>query len=157
MNMLRHIAQNNGVVTDGNLRMIQELVDFLPQNSIKTSQTEFRKLVAVATPSNDFHNPFLSEEEAVQQPVQRILFPSTPVPRKRSRLIDELEAEEDSELDAGQATRLPVDYPYIIEDMWTVDGEKVEVSVLCAANQAVPVYSTEVAQVCIGQIPRIGH
>lgn len=31
MNMLRHIAQNNGVVTDDNLRMIQELVYFLPK------------------------------------------------------------------------------------------------------------------------------
>lgn len=113
MNMLRHIAQNNGVVTDGNLRMIQELVDFLLQNSINTFQTEFRKLVAEATPSNDFHNPFLLEQETAQQPVQRILFPSTPLPRKRSRLIDELEAEEDSDLDIGRATRLPIDYPYI--------------------------------------------
>ncbi|KAK4080633.1 hypothetical protein Trihar35433_1738 [Trichoderma harzianum] len=108
MNMLRHIAQNNGVVTDGNLRMIQELVDFLLQNSINTFQTEFRKLVAEATPSNDFHNPFLLEQETAQQPVQRILFPSTPLPRKRSRLIDELEAEEDSDLDIGRATPKPM-------------------------------------------------
>ncbi|KAL6797633.1 hypothetical protein GGI42DRAFT_355670 [Trichoderma sp. SZMC 28013] len=78
INMLRHIAQNNGVVTDGSLRMIQELVDFLPQNSINTFQNEFRKLVAEAIPSNYFHNPFLPEEEAAQQPVQRILFPSMP-------------------------------------------------------------------------------
>ncbi|OPB38617.1 hypothetical protein A0O28_0017230 [Trichoderma guizhouense] len=111
MNMLRHIAQNNGVVTNGNLRMIQELVDFLPQNSINTFQTEFRKLVAEATPSNGFYNPFLPEQETAQQSVQRILFPSTPLPRKRSRLIDELEAEEDSDLGVGRATHSPINYP----------------------------------------------
>ncbi|KAK0763874.1 hypothetical protein N5P37_003264 [Trichoderma harzianum] len=55
-----------------------------------------------ATPSNDFHNLFLLEQETAQQSVQGILYPSTPLPRKRSRLIDELEAEEDSDLDVGR-------------------------------------------------------
>ncbi|KAL7804599.1 hypothetical protein V8C43DRAFT_320918 [Trichoderma afarasin] len=92
------------------------------------------------------------DEEDFQQIKQfRRLFNLTPTPNQRKkprlRLIDELEAEEDSDLDVGRrATRLSIDYPYIIQDMWTVDGERVIVSVLYAANQALPLYSVEVAQ-----------
>ncbi|KAM6481514.1 hypothetical protein HDV62DRAFT_85631 [Trichoderma sp. SZMC 28011] len=104
-------------------------------------------------PSGGLRNRWLEEEqEAAPLPVQRRLFgeASTPSRKRPSSLLQELQAEDESEHeDAGRVrgnARDQSEMPYILEDCWEVAGESIPVSVLCANGQALPLRDTDVAK-----------
>ncbi|KAK0763873.1 hypothetical protein N5P37_003263 [Trichoderma harzianum] len=116
-------------------------------------RVQLGNLVQGENPSGGLRNTWLEEEEeAASPPVQRRLFggATTPSRKRPSSLLQELQAEDESEHeDAGRVrgqAREQFEMPYILEDCWEVAGEKIRVSVLYANGQALPLRDTDVAK-----------
>ncbi|KAL7916304.1 hypothetical protein GGI35DRAFT_432570 [Trichoderma velutinum] len=92
------IVKNEGNITVRDLGLIKELVKFIQPDTMNSFGKGFRELSKQPTPSGGLSNPFLPKEKGTQpQPVKRSLSRKVPAetPKKRSRLLEELEAEEE--------------------------------------------------------------
>ncbi|KAL6830196.1 hypothetical protein V8C40DRAFT_273832 [Trichoderma camerunense] len=153
MNTVRHLVQNGGILEGRDLQLAQELVDYISEDNMEQFRIQLGNVVQGDTPSGGLRNSWLEEEEEAASPsVQRILFgEATTSSRKRpSSLLQELEAEDEPEPeDAGRVrgqAREQSEMPYILEDLWEVAGEMIQVSVLYANGQALPLRDTDVAK-----------
>ncbi|KAL6790504.1 hypothetical protein J3E68DRAFT_429138 [Trichoderma sp. SZMC 28012] len=100
INALDCIAKNEGKVTDRDLGLIKELVNFIQPDTMNSFRKGFRELLQQATPPGGLSNSFLPKDEGTRsQPVKHGLFPKVEAesPRKRSRLWEGLKVEEDTE------------------------------------------------------------
>ncbi|KAL6797634.1 hypothetical protein GGI42DRAFT_355671 [Trichoderma sp. SZMC 28013] len=171
INILRHLINAEGALVEEDFQRVKEFVNFVNEDDLKRHVQELTPLQQ-ATPQRRLTSTFLSEESA-EAPVQRRLFGLTPTPakRKKPRLLEELEQESDAHAedrqsslfrelqaeaeseseteDAGRVqgrAREQSEMPYILEDCWEVAGELIQVSVLYANGQALPLQDTDVAK-----------
>lgn len=100
INALDCIAKNEGKVTDRDLGLIKELVNFIQPDTMNSFRKGFRELLQQATPPGGLSNSFLPKDEGTRsQPVKHGLFPKVEAesPKKRARLWEGLKVEEDTD------------------------------------------------------------
>ncbi|KAL6836142.1 hypothetical protein J3E69DRAFT_320602 [Trichoderma sp. SZMC 28015] len=143
--ILRHLVNAEGALDEEDFQQIKEFVDFIDDDNIEKHLQELLP-PQHSTPQGRLMGTFLSQE-STETSVQRRLFNLTPTPnqRKKPRLLEELEAESNSDSEnlhqvKGKA-REQAELPCIIRDQREVDGERIIVRMLqYTAGQTLPFF-----------------